>query len=43
VSGDFVRQRLQTELAVICEMGFAGYFLIVADFIRWSRDNGTPG
>jgi DNA polymerase III subunit alpha len=23
-------------------MGFAGYFLIVADFIRWARDNGVP-
>ncbi|MFM8846422.1 MAG: PHP domain-containing protein, partial [Gammaproteobacteria bacterium] len=34
--------RLDTELAVICKMGFAGYFLIVADFIRWARDNGVP-
>ena len=24
-------------------MGFAGYFLIVADFIRWARENGDPG
>ena len=23
-------------------MGFAGYFLIVADFIRWARENGVP-
>ncbi len=34
--------RLATELDVICKMGFAGYFLIVADFIRWSRENGVP-
>jgi DNA polymerase III subunit alpha len=35
-------ERLATELAVICQMGFAGYFLIVADFIRWARENGVP-
>jgi len=34
--------RLHLELDVICSMGFAGYFLIVADFIRWARDNGVP-
>ena len=34
--------RLRLELGVICSMGFAGYFLIVADFIRWARDNGVP-
>ncbi|HEY2145317.1 MAG TPA: DNA polymerase III subunit alpha, partial [Steroidobacteraceae bacterium] len=34
--------RLELELGVICAMGFAGYFLIVADFIRWARDNGVP-
>lgn len=31
--------RLQTELAVINSMGFAGYFLIVADFISWAKSN----
>jgi DNA polymerase-3 subunit alpha len=36
------RQRLARELEVICQMGFAGYFLIVADFIRWARANGVP-
>jgi len=35
-------ERLARELEVICQMGFAGYFLIVADFIRWARDNGVP-
>jgi DNA polymerase-3 subunit alpha len=36
------RERLRVELDVICQMGFAGYFLIVADFIRWARENGVP-
>src|SRR5690606_31562744 len=35
-------KRLEVELGVICQMGFAGYFLIVADFIRWARENGVP-
>ncbi|MEO6186487.1 MAG: DNA polymerase III subunit alpha [Steroidobacteraceae bacterium] len=34
--------RLKRELDVICSMGFAGYFLIVADFIRWARANDVP-
>ena len=36
------RERLDLELKIICLMGFAGYFLIVADFIRWARDNAVP-
>ncbi|CAN5338155.1 DNA polymerase III subunit alpha [soil metagenome] len=36
------RERLDAELDVICRMGFAGYFLIVADFIAWARNNGIP-
>jgi DNA polymerase-3 subunit alpha len=36
------RARLRAELEVICPMGFAGYFLIVADFIRWAREHGVP-
>jgi DNA polymerase-3 subunit alpha len=35
-------ERLGTELGVISSMGFPGYFLIVADFIRWARENGVP-
>ncbi|HET9388691.1 MAG TPA: DNA polymerase III subunit alpha [Steroidobacteraceae bacterium] len=35
-------ERLRLELDVICQMGFAGYFLIVADFIRWARENHIP-
>jgi len=34
--------RLADELAVICDMGFAGYFLIVADFIRWAKEQRIP-
>jgi DNA polymerase III subunit alpha len=34
--------RLLRELDVICGMGFEGYFLIVADFIRWARENHVP-
>ncbi|MGH8283537.1 MAG: DNA polymerase III subunit alpha, partial [Gammaproteobacteria bacterium] len=36
------QERLAQELDVILRMGFAGYFLIVADFIRWARHNGVP-
>ncbi|GAP66527.1 DNA-directed DNA polymerase III PolC [Mizugakiibacter sediminis] len=35
-------QRLATELDVIVKMGFPGYFLIVADFINWAKQNGIP-
>lgn len=34
--------RLDLELDVIISMGFSGYFLIVADFIRWAKDNSIP-
>jgi DNA polymerase-3 subunit alpha len=34
--------RLELELEVILKMGFAGYFLIVQDFINWAKDNGVP-
>ncbi len=34
--------RLREELDVIGKMGFSGYFLIVADFIAWSRENDVP-
>ena len=36
------RERLETEIATIIKMGFAGYFLIVADFIKWAKNNGVP-
>ena len=34
--------RLKTETATIIQMGFPGYFLIVADFINWGKHNGVP-
>ena len=34
--------RLESELDVIIEMGFPGYFLIVADFINWGKEQGIP-
>ena len=36
------RERLDRELAVIGGMGFEGYFLVVADFIRWARSQDIP-
>ncbi len=35
-------ERLEYELSVIKKMGFSGYFLIVSDFIRWSKGHGVP-
>lgn len=32
-------QRLETEIGIINRMGFAGYFMIVSDFIKWSKEN----
>ncbi len=34
--------RLELEAGVITRMGFSGYFLIVSDFIKWSKANGVP-
>ena len=39
---EIYRERLDTELKVILGMGFAGYFLIVADFIRWAKEQRIP-
>jgi DNA polymerase-3 subunit alpha len=36
------KDRLAFELSVIGTMGFAGYFLIVADFIQWAKGQGIP-
>ncbi len=35
--------RLEFELGIIEQMGFPGYFLIVADFIKWAKDQTIPG
>ncbi|MGH7660690.1 MAG: DNA polymerase III subunit alpha [Vulcanimicrobiaceae bacterium] len=37
-----LRERLEYELSVIAKMGYASYFLIVWDFIKYARDNGIP-
>jgi len=36
------RERLEFEIETIVQMGFPGYFLIVADFINWAKANGVP-
>jgi len=36
------RERLEFEIRTIQQMGFPGYFLIVADFINWAKANGVP-
>ncbi len=35
-------ERLEFEIRMIQQMGFSGYFLIVADFINWAKKNGVP-
>ena len=42
VSVEDYQKRLDFELEIIKGMGFPGYFLIVADFIKWSKDNHIP-
>ena len=36
------QERLVFEVKTIAQMGFPGYFLIVADFINWAKNNGVP-
>ena len=36
------KERLDFECGIIGQMGFPGYFLIVADFINWAKNNGVP-
>ncbi len=42
VDEDVYRARLDLELSVISKMGFAGYFLIVQDFINWAKKMNIP-
>jgi DNA polymerase III subunit alpha len=37
---DHVRKQAEFEIGVITQMGFSGYFLVVADFINWAKDHG---
>jgi DNA polymerase-3 subunit alpha len=39
---ELYRQRLDSEIAMLDKMGFAGYFLIVWDFIRYAKEHGIP-
>ena len=39
---DTIKKRVEYELGIIIKMGFADYFLIVWDYINWSRRNGIP-
>ena len=41
-SDEAYRQRLEFELKIILDMKYAGYFLIVADFVRWAKEQGIP-
>ena len=36
------RDRIKYEIDIILKMGFPGYFLIVADFIQYAKENGVP-
>ena len=38
---DKVRKQAEYETGIILQMGFPGYFLVVADFINWAKDNGV--
>ena len=40
VGGENVRERFEYEYKVICEKGFADYFLIVQEYVRWAKSNG---
>ncbi|WBU61132.1 DNA polymerase III subunit alpha [Paracoccus albus] len=42
VSVEDYHKRLDFELGIIEQMGFPGYFLIVADFIKWAKDHDIP-
>jgi DNA polymerase III subunit alpha len=42
LTADAYRERLAFEVSVISRMQYAGYFLIVADFIQWAKDRGIP-
>ena len=39
---DYIKERVEYELGIIIKMGFADYFLIVWDYINWSRVHGIP-
>ena len=42
INNDLYFKRLDYELDMICKLDFAGYFLIVADFVNWAQQNNIP-
>lgn len=40
INGISVKERFEFEYKVICDKGFAAYFLIVAEYVRWAKQNG---
>ncbi len=42
IDEEIYKERLDYEVKTIIDMGFPGYFLIVADFIRYGKENGVP-
>ncbi|WP_085830687.1 DNA polymerase III subunit alpha [Collinsella vaginalis] len=40
VNGQSVKARFEYEYKIICDKGFAAYFLIVAEYVRWAKENG---
>lgn len=40
IGGVDIRERFEFEYKVICDKGFAAYFLIVAEYVRWAKQNG---
>lgn len=40
INGNNVKERFEYEYKIICDKGFANYFLIVQDYVQWAKDNG---
>ena len=40
IGGENVKDRFEYEYKIICDKGFANYFLIVQDYVQWAKDNG---
>ena len=40
IGGVNIKERFEYEYKVICDKGFAAYFLIVAEYVQWAKDNG---
>ncbi|MEE8417019.1 MAG: DNA polymerase III subunit alpha [Desulfobacterales bacterium] len=42
INEELYTDRIENEISVVTSMGFSGYFLIVADFIRYAKENNIP-